>query len=86
MNNPKNFLHNHPLHESKLCKDNYLNEKHVIVDREDWEQFMKVPSLPVQFYRWMQKNDTEENAERFANYDDEDMFRAFLIEEILLPK
>lgn len=35
----------------------------------------------IEFYRWMLKNDTSENAERFCNYSDEDMLYEFLNEK-----
>lgn len=29
------------------------------------------------FYQWMKENDTQENAEKWCNYSDEDMFEEF---------
>ncbi len=34
---PKSFLHNHPFTETKL----QLGKYHVIVDKDDWEEFHK---------------------------------------------
>jgi len=34
----------------------------------------------IEFYRWMLKNNTPENTEKWFHYTDEDMFRAFLEE------
>ena len=34
--------------------------------------------IAVEFHAWMRKNDTEENAEKYANFTDEDMFQEFL--------
>lgn len=38
--------------------------------------------IAINFYIWMMENNTAENAEKWANYSDQDMFRAF-IEETL---
>lgn len=35
----------------------------------------------VRFHKWMMDNDTPENAERFANFSDEDMFDEFIREQ-----
>ena len=32
----------------------------------------------IEFYRWMMKNDTVENAEKYFHWSDEDMFNEFL--------
>jgi len=34
--------------------------------------------IAISFHQWMQINDTEQNAEKYANYSDEDMFDEFL--------
>ena len=34
--------------------------------------------IAISFHKWMQINDTEQNAEKYANYSDEDMFDEFL--------
>jgi len=31
----------------------------------------------IEFHKWMLKNDTLQNLERFCNYSDEDMYLAF---------
>ena len=36
--------------------------------------------LAIEFYKWMLKNDTQENADKWLHYTDEDMFRAFIEE------
>ncbi len=82
MNTPRQFLHKHSAMQLAIG----LDYEHVIVDREDWQEFIKVPSLPVRFHKWMLENDTEANAERFANYEDEDMYREFLRTQILIQK
>jgi hypothetical protein len=85
MNKAREFLHNHPFTEPTLSRIHMTpqSHQHVIVDREDWEQIVSNPSLFVRFHRWMLENDTMEKAEQWANYDDEDMFRAFLIDQKL---
>ncbi len=45
-----------------------------IVDEE-------VVKIAIDFYRWMLKNDTMENAEQFFHFTDRDMFNVF-IEEV----
>jgi hypothetical protein len=37
--------------------------------------------LAIEFYNWMRKNDTPENAEKWFHYTDEDMFNAFMGEK-----
>jgi hypothetical protein len=34
--------------------------------------------IAITFHQWMQINNTEQNAEKYANYSDEDMFDEFL--------
>lgn len=34
--------------------------------------------IAITFHQWMKINDTEQNAEKYANYSDEDMFDEFL--------
>ena len=34
--------------------------------------------IAITFHQWMQINDTEQNAEKYANHSDEDMFDEFL--------
>ena len=34
--------------------------------------------VAITFHKWMQINDTEQNAEKYVNYSDEDMFDEFL--------
>ena len=34
--------------------------------------------IAIEFHIWMRKNDIEDNAEKYANFTDEDMFQEFL--------
>lgn len=40
----------------------------------------EVVRIAIEFYHWMRKNDTMENAEQFFHFTDEDMFNVFLEE------
>ena len=35
----------------------------------------------IEFYHWMMKNDTPENADKYFHWSDEDMFKEFLKRE-----
>ena len=84
MNIARQFLHNHPNLELVLNGvATFYSKDRVIVDKEDWTAVMRKPNLFVRFHRWMMENDAEENAAQWANYEDEDMFRAFLIDQKL---
>lgn len=37
----KDFLHSHPSLEKRLIIEEHLPKDHIIVDREDWEEFHK---------------------------------------------
>lgn len=34
--------------------------------------------IAIEFYRWMLESDTQENAEKWFGYSDEDMFNYFM--------
>ena len=40
----------------------------------------EVVRIAIEFYRWMLKNDTMENAEQFFHFTDKDMFNVFMEE------
>lgn len=89
MNYAKDFLHSHSRLEFTYLTPGLPTLElydHIVVDKKDWQAtigWKGTPSLPVRFHKWMLENDTEENAERWANYSDEDMFYAFLKEQNL---
>ena len=55
----------------KADKGSYLTEQ---VD----EAVNKVKDQMIGFYKWMQKNDTAENAEQYYHYTDRDMLNEYL--------
>lgn len=39
-------------------------------------------SISIKFYKWMLENDTQDNADEWCNYSDEDMFNYFIENEL----
>jgi hypothetical protein len=62
----------------KKLYDNRPAYEEFITDEEFEEAKEMEREIAITFHQWMQINDTEQNAEKYANYSDEDMFDEFL--------
>ena len=50
------------------------------------ELLQKEKEQMISFHKWMKENDTQENAEEYFHYTDEDMVNEYFNQEYRLPK
>ena len=61
---------------NEYIKNNLFIDNNLLQVFEEAKEMER--EIAITFHKWMQINDTEQNAEKYANHSDEDMFDEFL--------
>jgi len=61
----------------QYIKQQYIERGEILPSGVFQEALEMEAKQMIEFYKWMRKNDTEENAEKYFHYSDEDMLNEF---------